>query len=542
MTTFSPSVEQDKAIQYQGDMVVVARPGSGKTSVVSRKIRNSLSGLKGHQGIIAISFTNKASDELERRCRADAFDVKNSFFGTIDEFCLREIVFPFTKHLMPVAAEVGVARLRELSDELRSMLPSKPIHDATLEDTESYLPFLRQALIEGVVPLEGVGMLARYVVDRSDACSRYLAARYQAVYVDEYQDSGHFQHQLFLKLRDLRLTAVAVGDSDQSIFGFAKKDSAYLLSLAAKESGFALFPITTNFRSHPSINDFALRLLDPLHPITPTNEVRMFIKRVVGDQGAMGSWLTTAIPQFMAHYHVPSFDRVAVLCRHQHSARIVADRLGIASHVFEDGPFDATPGVEANLFSDVLRLRYDPSLTAEALIDQVARLKLSAKERQAVRKEVLECRKCAERDLAQTVLKASVTLLGRQPSAEGESELKSICGDVAKLGWFKAPLDDAVQIMTLHKAKGLEFDVVFHVDLYDHVMPKRQYPPGTYGQVIYENEVQCLNLHYVGITRAIQACVLMTSSSRINGQGEVKSGAPSQLIGRHGTSAFALDW
>lgn len=541
MTTFSPSVEQDKAIQYPGNMVVVARPGSGKTSVISRKIRNSLPGLKGHQGIIAISFTNKASDELERRCKADAFDVKSSFFGTIDEFCLREIVFPFAKHLMPVAPEVGVARLRELSDELHSILPSKPIQDAKLEETEFYLPFLRQALLEGVVPLEGVGMLAGYVVDRSDACRRYLAARYRAVYVDEYQDSGHFQHQLFLKLRDLRLTAVAVGDSNQSIFGFAKKDSAYLISLTAKGSGFALFPITTNFRSHPSINDFALRLLDPLHPMAPTNDMRMFIKSVVGDQGAIGAWLTTAIPTFVTHYGVPSFDKVAVLCRHQHSARIIADHLGIPSHVLEDGPFDVAPRVEASLFEDLLRLRHDPSSTAEALIDQVARHKLSPKERQAMRKEVLDCRRCAQRDLAQAVLKASATLLGRQPSAEGKLELESICGDATKLAWFNSPPSGAVQIMTLHKAKGLEFDLVFHADLYDHVMPKRRYPPGNW-QVVYENEVQCLNLHYVGITRAVKACVLLTSNSRINVQGEVKSGAPSQFIGRHGTSAMAISW
>ncbi|MOA53250.1 DNA-dependent helicase II [compost metagenome] len=96
--------------------------------------------------------------------------------------------------------------------------------------------------------------------------------------------------------------------------------------------------------------------------------------------------------------------------------------------------------------------------------------------------------------------------------------------------------------MTLHKAKGLEFDLVFHGDLYDHVIPTRSYPTGSYGQVIFENEAQCLNLHYVGITRAIEACVLMTSSFRINGQGAVKSGAPSQFIGRNGANATPIVW
>ncbi len=95
MTIFTLSLEQEQAIDYMGDMVVVARPGSGKTSVLSRKVRCFVSELRPYQGIIAISFTNKASDELARRCKADAFDVKSSFFGTIDDFCLREIIFPF---------------------------------------------------------------------------------------------------------------------------------------------------------------------------------------------------------------------------------------------------------------------------------------------------------------------------------------------------------------------------------------------------------------------------------------------------------------
>lgn len=120
MAHFVPSVQQDQAIQCVSDMVIVARPGSGKTSVLSRKIRNLIPKLRPYQGIIAISFTNKASDELERRCKAEAFDVKNSFFGTIDEFCLREIVFPFARQLMPMAIHFKTAKINELPVQLTS--------------------------------------------------------------------------------------------------------------------------------------------------------------------------------------------------------------------------------------------------------------------------------------------------------------------------------------------------------------------------------------------------------------------------------------
>lgn len=537
MATFTPNTEQEQAIQCLSDMVIVARPGSGKTSVLSRKIRNLMSELRLYQGVIAISYTNKASDELERRCKSDAFDVKHSFFGTIDDFCLREIVFPFARQLMPVAAVAKPAKLSELPEPLSRMLP-KPIQNATVADTVAFLPFLKEAMAQGFVPLEAVGMLACHVVDQSPACRNYLVARYRAVFIDEYQDSGHFQHQIFLKLRALGLTAVAVGDGDQSIYAFAHKDPRYLLELAAPDSGFAHFAITTNFRSHPSISDFALRLLDPNHPVAPTSDMRVFLKTVNGDQYAMGAWLTTAIPHLMAYYQVASADRVAILCRQQHSARLIAARLRLAYHLVEESPFKTAPSVEASHFCDLLRLRYDVQLTAEPLIERAGALK--PLERRALRQVLLRCRTCAESDLAMCVMEAATRLLGQQLSSTGVMELMSVCEDANKLRRFHSPSRDAVQIMTLHKAKGLEFDLVFHADLYDHVIPKRCYPPGTFGQVIFENERQCLNLHYVGITRAVKACVLMTSNRRINGEGDVKIGAPSQFIGRNGANATPI--
>lgn len=542
MAIFTPSAEQNQAIQYKSNMVITARPGSGKTSVLSCKVRNMVSELRSYQGIIAISFTNKASDELERRCRADAFDVKSSFFGTIDDFCLRELIFPFVRQLMHVSDEVKTAKIRELPDSVTSMLPVTPLKDTSVTNTTKFLPFIQQALALGFVPLETVGMLANYVVEQSLACQKYLVARYRAVYIDEYQDSGYFQHQLFLKLKELGLTAVAVGDSDQSIYAFAQKSDKYLLALTAQESGFEHFSITTNFRCHPSINDFALRLLNPNHPITPTDDMRVLIKTIIGDQRAMSLWLESAIPHLMNHYQIASAERVAILCRHQHSAKLIANHLKLSNRLVEDNPFEATPTNEAKLFSDLLKLRYDLRITAESLIDRTGKLNRTAQERRALRRTILSCRSCLDGDLIGRVIAAATSLLRQQPSPAAVTELESVCGDAGKLRWFQSSSNNAVQIMNLHKAKGLEFDLVFHADLYDHVIPTRLYPPGSFGQVIFENEIQCLNLHYVGVTRAVKACVLMTSNYRINGQGNVKSGDPSQFIGRNGAIPTPIIW
>ncbi|MBR7777450.1 3'-5' exonuclease [Undibacterium rugosum] len=441
-----------------------------------------------------------------------------------------------------MGAKAKTAKLRELPEPVTSLLPATPIQDATVANIDEFLPFLQGALALGFVPLEAVGMLARYVIDQSIACQKYLIARYHAVFIDEYQDSGYFQHELFLKLKSLGLTAVAVGDGDQSIYAFAHKDPRYLLELATQNSDFTPFAITTNFRSHPSINDFALRLLDPNHSITPTHEMRVFLKTINGNQCNMGTWLRTAIPHLMDHYQVGSADRVAIFCRHQHSALLISNHLGLPHHLIEDGPFTTAPSAEASLFSDLLKLRYDQELTVEQLIERAGGLKPSLQRRRELRKALLLCRTCEEDDLVASVMDAATRLQDQPPSSTGVTELESVCGDVSKLRWFHPPSRGAVQIMTLHKAKGLEFDLVFHADLYDHVIPTRIYPPGTYGKAIFENEQQCLNLHYVGITRAVKACILMTSTSRINRSGELKGGTPSQFIGRNGTNASPIPW
>ena len=542
MTHFSPSLEQRQAIDHQGHMVVTARPGSGKTSVVSQKVRKVLEDLQAYQGVIAISFTNKASDELEHRCKSGSFNVKQSFFGTIDKFCLSEIIRPFLRQVIAVPVALATGKISDLPTSIRQLLPAMSIANASLRDVGSFLPFISAAVSHGCIPMEAVGMLSCYVFENSAACRNYLKARYRAVFVDEYQDSGYFQHVLFLGLREIGLTAVAVGDADQSIYSFAHKDARYLQSLCAMGSGFALFAITTNFRSHPSINDFAQRLLNPQHPVTRTADDRVFIKTVTGNQINIAHWLRTAIPHLMAHYQVPAAKKVAILCRSQNTASLIAAHLGIAHVIVEDSPFVRSSPAEANLFSDLLRLHHNPQVTAESLLERYGPAKPKAPEKRVIRKSILLCRSCDVADLATTVIAAATAVQGLPPTKTGSDELQTICSNGDQLNQFHEPSDEAVQIMTLHRAKGLEFELIFHADLYDHVIPAREYEGVPFGQVVFKDEQQCLNLHYVGLTRAIKASVLLTSTTRFNASGEEKHGAPSQFIGRNGMHAVPIPW
>ena len=92
--TKEPTDEQKLIIKDDGNVVVTAKPGSGKTFTIVEKIYQISQKLYDHQGIIAISFTKKASRELEQRAKNRGAAKKSSFYGTIDSFYISQIIIP----------------------------------------------------------------------------------------------------------------------------------------------------------------------------------------------------------------------------------------------------------------------------------------------------------------------------------------------------------------------------------------------------------------------------------------------------------------
>ena len=97
-----PTETQRNIIEHQGNVVVMASPGSGKTYVISEKIKEILKQdtLYDYQGVIAISYTRKASAHLKDRSLKGGLSSKNSFFGTIDSFCLTQIILGFGNYVI----------------------------------------------------------------------------------------------------------------------------------------------------------------------------------------------------------------------------------------------------------------------------------------------------------------------------------------------------------------------------------------------------------------------------------------------------------
>lgn len=523
MIAFEPTSEQIAAIKCNDSCVITACPGSGKTAVVSAKVRNVLPDLPQYRGVIAISYTNKASAELKKRCALNATDVKNSFFGTIDAFCIAEIVIPFLPHYHDgVAVEVDVVKLNSLDSDLRA------IFDKAIDDPEEFLEASILLLKKGKIVLEIVGKLASEILISSKACQAYIKARYSHVYIDEYQDSGVEQHRLFLLLKSLGLVATAVGDAKQSIYAFAGRDPKFLQELCAEESDFVKFELTQNHRSHPSIINYSNRLLDPCCALIPSEETCVYRKVIVGGPREIGNWIDSALPKIMEYYSVTQPSAIAVLTKGSATAEAIAAGMKTKTRLSSDSRLEHSNLEESRRFASILRMRFDPRSTVQALVSATS-IPGGSIAKKLLRHALAKCKTGSDTILVAAMSDAVRIASGSPPSAESLVELASALTDPTEVAALTPPEDDEVQLMTLHKSKGLEFDVVIHLDLLDWVLPKRVVVQGDYGEH-FEDWDQCLNLHYVGLTRARKACLLVTSTRRINAQGQEKAGNPSQFL------------
>ena len=278
-----PTEQQSLIIDYDNNSVIIAAPGSGKTFVISEKIKKNLRTLNEHQGVIAISYTNKSSTELKNRSLSNGENPMSSFFGTIDKFNLSEIIIPFAKHIFGIPKdEIKITKISSLSITEQKNFEWFNRNLFLKELSNDNIEFLKSYFLNGLIMIETIGVLSNFVFTNSIACKNYIKARYKYIYIDEYQDSGYEQHQIFQKIRLLNVKAIAVGDLNQSIYAFSGKDAKYLDELT-RDNNFKYFKLDKNHRCHPSIINYSNYLLNPKTELIKTDHNNIYYYNIEGD-------------------------------------------------------------------------------------------------------------------------------------------------------------------------------------------------------------------------------------------------------------------
>jgi DNA helicase-2/ATP-dependent DNA helicase PcrA len=270
---------QKKAVLHTGGPVLVlAGAGSGKTRVITVRIARLLQDGVGANHILAITFTNKAAQEMKERVRAIVGEevanrVTLSTFHALGLRILREdgplVGFPRSLNILDSGDQFGVvrqclkqlnldparhdpgmvlgaisrARHRGLSAEAMGRLPGQRlmgrVYQAYEETKKAYQATDFDDLILGPIKL-----LKEHEAAREKWCDRY-----RSVLVDEFQDTNGSQLELVQLLVDGHRDVCVVGDDDQSIYGWRGADISNILQFEDHFPDATLIPLEQNYRS-----------------------------------------------------------------------------------------------------------------------------------------------------------------------------------------------------------------------------------------------------------------------------------------------------
>lgn len=533
-----PNEQQKIIIDYDGNLVVIAAPGSGKTFVVSQKIKRNLVHLKEHEGIIAISYTNKASNELKNRSLSNGENPKSSFFGTIDKFNLSEILIPFGKLVFGIPKnELKIIKGSSLEDFEIKNLEWIDRNISIEELSQTRLDILISLFLQGTILIETIGILSNYILNNSVACQKYLKSKYKYIYIDEYQDSGKNQHDIFLKINDLGINGIAVGDLNQSIFAFSGKDSKFLDELSKNED-FKYFKLDKNHRCHASIINYSNYLLNSKTELIPHVDSKVFYLKTSGDESSIANYIDENITKLKKIFSLERNNQIAILVRNSRTANIIRNNLKTENRFFITNELDSNLNIWSLIFSNLLHYIFHKENTFIDVIEVFTTYDRFSK------RELLKLKECKKNlqkstseeeidlnSLKDEFIKIAEIISPRLKNQESIELLEKTLNSTEELNSYKPANENELIIMTLHKSKGLEFELVIHLDLYEWILPSKQ--PGEnsdFDNPVYPSYIQDLNLHYVGLTRAIKACILFTSTKRTNHQNQIKNARDSEFM------------
>jgi DNA helicase-2/ATP-dependent DNA helicase PcrA len=273
--------QREAVLATEGPVLVVAGAGSGKTRVLTHRIAHLITacGVKP-QEILAITFTNKAADEMKSRLEgvlggvvrtmwvmtfhaacgrilrkeAARLGYRQNFtiYDQADQVRLTKAVLEELdrdpKRFVPrgIHSQISMAKNQLVSpEEYRSRVAS--FYDQTVAD--AYDLYQRRLHASNAVDFDDLLMLTVEVLERfPEARTRWQKA-FRYVLVDEYQDTNHAQYRLLQLLAGEHKNVFVVGDPDQSIYAFRGADIRNILEFERDFGGARVIALEQNYRS-----------------------------------------------------------------------------------------------------------------------------------------------------------------------------------------------------------------------------------------------------------------------------------------------------
>jgi len=513
------NAEQRRAADtVRGPVCILAGAGSGKTTTITARIARQVETGAFEPGqILAVTFTDKAAGEM--RGRLEALGVRGVRARTFHAAALAQLVhfggaapaILASKALILQSIRRALPKpysfrpVRELATEIEWAKNARLTPDTYLRGLGEHAPPMPRDLAvrvfrqyeerksrQGRIDFEDVLELTIRLFEEHPDAVAVFRDRYRAFTVDEYQDVNLLQHTLLELWLGERDDLCVVGDDYQAIYSFTGATPRYLLDVPRRFPHATVVRLEENHRSTPQVLAFANRLVPQLSG--SEKQLRAVLAdgpepacSLADDREAEAAGVLARVREL--HAEGVRYEETAVLVRINARSEDFEEAFSAAGIPFQvrGGAFLGRPAARRIIATLRGRAGNAASAVREAALDQgwVEAVPDGVGDEEATR----------QADLARLVRLAEE--FGGNAS-DFVSDLKSRFGAESE--------GRGVNILTYHRAKGLEFAAVFLPRLEDGELP---YRAKTAAALAEERR-----LLYVGITRAKRHLYL----SRVRGQ------------------------
>ncbi|MFM8421198.1 MAG: ATP-dependent helicase, partial [Verrucomicrobiota bacterium] len=315
-----------------GPALVLAGAGTGKTRTLTYRVAWLIeNGLPPHR-ILLLTFTNKAAKEMMSRVgNLLGGDLPQLWGGTFHSIGLR--ILRLHADRVGYRPDFTVADREDVKDLLGTCIgesgvdvkatrfpkpdalgdlfstalnTGRSLADVVAQDHSAFIPLTAQLVAiqqrfaerkrrAGLMDFDDLLVLwCRLMAEHDDIRSLYQQ-RFQAVLVDEYQDTNHLQAALVDLMSGLHRNLTVVGDDAQSIYSWRGADFSNILDFPKRHPGARVFRIETNYRSTPQILDVANAAIaantrqfkKTLHASRPQGPTPALVPAVTGTEQAI---------------------------------------------------------------------------------------------------------------------------------------------------------------------------------------------------------------------------------------------------------------
>lgn len=237
--------EQGDAILENGNVLLVACPGSGKTRTLIYKIGYEISKLESSkQYVVAITYTNTAADEIKDRIELLGIDTSQLWIGTIHAFCLDWILRPYSLYLDPLKNGFSIINAHDSEEIITDICKNYRKYRVTYWDCGYFFSsqginltcsdsakhnIIHEILNEyfqivdanNQIDFEQILNYSYQLLASKPVIGELLSKIFPFILIDEYQDTKEIQYQIILAIirygkGDSKL--LIVGDPNQSIY------------------------------------------------------------------------------------------------------------------------------------------------------------------------------------------------------------------------------------------------------------------------------------------------------------------------------------